>query len=469
MTKVVTRFAPSPTGYLHIGGARTALFNMLFARHHGGQFLLRIEDTDQSRSSQSATEAIISGLNWLGLQADKPPVFQSNAIQRHVEIAKQLLREGKAYPCYLSANELEQEKQQARLEKRKFQSPWRNAAPKDRPQETGFVIRLKTPVDGQTVVDDQVQGRVLFQNRELDDLVLLRADETPTYMLAVVVDDHDMGVTHVIRGDDHLVNAARQNTIYAALAWDLPVYAHIPLIHGPDGKKLSKRHGALGVEQYRDMGYLPEALLNYLLRLGWAHGDQEFFTPQQAIEAFSFDGINKGPSRLDFDKMSHVNGHYLKLADPARLAELVFEFLETENGLVPNEEEKTKIQQALPFLVSRANLLPELVQQIEFLILQRPISRNKKANKAINEERLVYLQQLSKDLAVSQGWDTEQIHIILNRFAEKNDIGFGKFGPILRAAISGGTPAPDLALACSLLGKDETLGRIDDLLVDPLL
>lgn len=464
MTNIVTRFAPSPTGYLHIGGARTALFNWLFARHHGGQFLLRIEDTDRTRSTTAAKTAIVEGLDWLGLDFDGAPVFQSQQIKRHQQIAQELLDMGKAYRCFLSTTEQQQEKENARSQNRRFTSVWRDTPADKYPMNQPSVIRLKAPVAGVTKIDDQVQGQVEFQNQQLDDLVLLRADATPTYMLAVVVDDHDMSVTHIIRGDDHLVNAARQSMIYQALDWKKPVFAHIPLIFGPDGKKLSKRHGALGVEAYRELGYLPEAMRNYLLRLGWSDGDQEFFNDQQAIAAFSLSGINKGPSRLDFDKMAFVNSHYIACASPERLAALLFETLMQDEGIALNDAEKQVIQTALPHLSSRAKLMPDLLQQVRFLVAKRPLILNKSARKAVTAERISYLNQLVPKLTNLPNWDEANLQTTLQTFATDLDIGFGKFGPILRAAISGGNPAPDLALACSLLGRKETLGRIDDLL-----
>jgi len=464
MTKVVTRFAPSPTGFLHIGGARTALFNWLFARHHGGDFLLRIEDTDRSRSTSDAIGAIISGLKWLGLNSDGDTIFQSKQIERHQEVAALLLKTDQAYPCFLTPEQLESAKNQARVEKRKFQSPWRDALENDRPTGQPFVVRLKTPASGNTIIKDKVQGDISFANEDLDDLVLLRADGTPTYMLAVIVDDHDMEVTHVIRGDDHLVNAARQTLLYNALGWKTPEFAHIPLIHGPDGKKLSKRHGALGVDAYKDMGYLPEALLNYLLRLGWSHGDQEFFTINEAINAFSLSGINKGPSQLDFDKMKFVNGHFMQTIEKNRLSNLFFEYVKQENGVVFDDEEKTRIKAALPFLVSRAKLLPDLMQQTLFLVEKRPLILNKKAKKAIRQDRLEFLSKLANKMHGIKEWSEPNIDDLLKSFAGENNIGFGQFGPILRSAISGSNPAPELALACALLGRKETLARIDDLL-----
>ncbi len=468
MSKIVTRFAPSPTGYLHIGGARTALFNWLFARHFGGKFLLRIEDTDRARSSSHAIEAILSGLEWLGLGPDEPAVFQSDAASRHVSVVQEMLAKGTAYQCYMSAKDMEAEKQSARQENRRFVSPWRDTKTVDHPINAPFVVRLKAPISGETVIKDAVQGRVTFQNQQLDDLILLRADQSPTYMLAVVVDDHDMEVSHVIRGDDHLVNAARQKLIYQAMDWSIPVFAHIPLIHGPDGKKLSKRHGALGVDAYQAMGYLPEAIRSYLLRLGWSHGDQEIFSHEEAISAFSLSGINKGPSRLDFEKMANINGHFLKLAKPDRLCEDVCTFMASDSGIVPDKIGKERILAGIPHLVDRAKLVPDLVNQVAFLIQNRPLSLNKNARKSITEERTQHLEKLAVSLSELEKWDTQNVHQVLQDFADHHQIGFGKFGPILRAAISGGLPAPDLALACALLGKKETLGRVDDLLTNRL-
>ncbi|PHR60296.1 MAG: glutamate--tRNA ligase [Robiginitomaculum sp.] len=468
MSKIVTRFAPSPTGYLHIGGARTALFNWLFARHFGGKFLLRIEDTDRTRSSNDAIEAILSGLEWLGLSPDEPAMFQSDAASHHGVVVQQMLAKGTAYHCYMSPEDMDAEKQSARQENRRFVSPWREREAAEYPADAPFAVRLKAPLSGETVIEDAVQGRVTFQNQQLDDLVLLRADQSPTYMLAVVVDDHDMEVSHVIRGDDHLVNAARQKLIYQAMEWSIPVFAHIPLIHGPDGKKLSKRHGALGIDAYQAMGYLPEAIRSYLLRLGWSHGDQEIFSDEEAISAFSLSGINKGSSRLDFEKMANINSHFLKLADPEMLCTEVCNFMASDNGIAPDTDERERILSSIPHLVSRAKLIPDLVKEVAFLIQKRPLTLNKNARKSINEERTKYLEKLIASLSELENWDVQNIHKIMQDFANQHQIGFGKFGPILRAAISGGLPAPDLALACALLGKKETLGRVDDLLANRL-
>lgn len=466
MSEIVTRFAPSPTGYLHIGGARTALFNLLFARHHGGKFLLRIEDTDRQRSTQDAIDAILHGLDWLGLQADEPPVMQSERIDNHVLAARELLASGHAYECYMSPEDIEAEKQAARAEKRRFTSPWREAqanklAP---PPGRAPVVRLRAPIKGDTIIDDKVQGQVRFANEHLDDLVLLRSDGTPTYMLAVVVDDHDMGITHIIRGDDHLVNAARQSLIYQGLGWDVPVFAHIPLIHGPDGKKLSKRHGAMAVDAYRDMGYLPQALRNYLLRLGWSHGDQEFFTEEEAIAAFDLAGINKGPSRMDFDKMAHVNAHYLRKMDAGELALLVLDAIKREQGFKPSDAEAMRITKSIPYLVGRASIIPDLVTQTKFLTAIRPLVLLKPARKAVNPDSLQRLADIRPRLENLTDWSAEALHDAIGAYAEENDIGFGKIGPVIRAAISAGLPSPDLGVALMLLGREESLARMDDLL-----
>ncbi|MBL1431401.1 glutamate--tRNA ligase [Oceanicaulis sp. AH-315-P02] len=464
MTKIVTRFAPSPTGSLHIGGARTALFNWLFARHHGGKFLMRIEDTDQVRSTKEAKQAIFDGMQWLGLDTDGPVIMQSQQIERHQEIVKQLLTAGNAYPCFMTAEELAAEKLLAREQKRRFYSPWRDKQANERPADKPFVVRLKAPIDGTTIIFDKVQGQVELQNQQLDDLVLLRSDGSATYMLAVVVDDHDMGITHIIRGDDHLVNAARQILVYQAMNWQVPKFAHIPLIHGPDGKKLSKRHGALGIDAYKAMGYLPEAIVNYLLRLGWSDGDKEFFSIEQAISAFSLSGINKGPSRLDFDKMAHVNSHYIKNADQTRLAELVFEYAKEQDDKSFSIAEQELVRNALPHLLSRVKLIPDILTQTEFLTQNRPIEISEKGKKQIDQQKMQYLGELRSELNDLSNWNENTLQSCLKEFASKQGIGFGKFGPILRLAVTGGKPSPDLAVLCYLLGRKETLSRIDDLL-----
>ncbi|MFO7307818.1 MAG: glutamate--tRNA ligase, partial [Pseudomonadota bacterium] len=383
---VVTRFAPSPTGFLHIGGARTALFNWLFARHHGGKMLLRIEDTDRERSTEAAIQAILDGLTWLGLHWDGEVVHQFARAERHREVAQELLRQGKAYYCYATPEELEEMRELARKEGRpmRYDGRWRDRDPSEAPPGVKPVVRLKAPQTGETVVDDQVQGRVTWQNKDLDDLVLLRSDGTPTYMLAVVVDDHDMGVTHIIRGDDHLTNAARQTQIYQALGWPVPVMAHIPLIHGPDGAKLSKRHGALGIDAYRSMGYLPAALRNYLVRLGWSHGDQEIFTTEEMIAAFNLSSIGRSPARFDFAKLENLNGHYMRLASDEELVQAIEALLPEIGparglGTSLEPELRRKLLAAMPGLKERAKTLIELIDSASYLYASRPLQLDDKA------------------------------------------------------------------------------------------
>ena len=412
MTKpVVTRFAPSPTGYLHIGGARTALFNWLYARHTGGKFLLRIEDTDRERSTEPAIAAILNGLKWLELDWDGEPIYQSSRAARHREVALQLLAEGKAYHCYASPQELEEMREKARAagKSRLYNGLWRDRDPKDAPPGVKPVVRLKAPLDGETVIEDAVQGRVVWQNADLDDMIILRSDGNPVYNHAVVVDDHDMGITHVIRGVDHLTNAARQVQIYKAMGWEVPVFAHIPLIHGPDGAKLSKRHGAPAVEAYRAMGYLPAGLRNYLARLGWSHGDDEIFSTQQMIEWFDIGDINKAPGRLDFAKLADVNSHYIKTADNAELLRRIREFLpEAPDGpaLVARFEKVgwDRLAAALPSLKERAKTLQELVDGAAYLIAERPLALDDKASKLLDADARAILAQLAPRLEAVQDW-----------------------------------------------------------------
>src|SRR3954467_11649712 len=399
---VVTRFAPSPTGYLHIGGARTALFNWLFARHHGGKFLLRIEDTDKARSTKEAIDAILDGMHWLGLDWDGHEYYQSQFWARHVEVAHRLLDRGAAYRCYMTQEELAAQREKATAERKPFRisSPWRDVT--DEQGDTAFVIRLKAPRDGETVIDDKVQGRVTVQNVELDDFVLLRSDGTPTYMLAVVVDDHDMGVTHVIRGDDHLNNAFRQLAIIRAMGWPEPVYAHVPLIHGADGAKLSKRHGALGVDSYRDeLGLLPEAVSNYLLRLGWGHGDDEIISRSQAIEWFDLDHVGKSPSRFDFKKLENLNGHYIREADDRRLADLVAPKLGTSD--------KSLLVRAIPGLKARAHTLNELAEGAGFLFASQPLDIDEAASALLTPEARALLGSAHAKLAALAEWDAASV------------------------------------------------------------
>lgn len=457
-----TRFAPSPTGFLHIGGARTALFNWLLAKRHGGQFFLRIEDTDRARSTQAAVDAILDGLSWLGLDWDGDAISQFDRADRHVEVAHELLAKGQAFKCYCSPDEVQELRDQAFAEGRALRSPWRDRDPADAPADTPFTVRFRAP-DSDVTLKDAVQGEVRWAAKEFDDLILLRSDGTPTYNLAVVVDDHDMGITHIVRGDDHLVNGGRQSQIYDALGWDRPVFAHIPLIHGDDGKKLSKRHGALGAEDYRAMGYLPEGLRNYLLRLGWSHGDQEIFTDAEAIAAFDLSGLNKAPARMDMGKLNHINGHHLAQADDSRLAELVVPFLDgLENRIADAEITQQRLLAAMPVLKTRAATLAELAQQSYFLLKNRPFHLEGKAAKPLNDEARRRLYRLFTRLADLNDWTEEALAEELKNFAETEEIGFGKVGQPLRAVLTGGAPAPDLAQVMTFLGREEALDRIKD-------
>jgi glutamyl-tRNA synthetase len=456
--KIITRFAPSPTGFLHIGGARTALFNYYFAKHVGGEFHLRIEDTDKARSTNAATQAIIDGLDWLGLTYDGEIVFQSKRAKEHVNAAKTLLESGHAYYCPLEGEALDAEREKCREAGIAFRSPYRNKEGSD------GAIRFRMP-DGETKISDHVQGNISWNNNELDDLVLLRADGTPTYMLAVVVDDHDMGVTHVIRGDDHLINAARQQNIYEALGWTIPDWAHVPLIHGPDGKKLSKRHGALGVEAYRDMGYLPSGLRNYLVKLGWAFGDEELFYEDDAIaQVFTLDGINSSPARLDFDKMDFINGQHIIEANDSELLVALMPFLEADDI---SEEKGARLAEAMPSLKPRSKTLLEMREQAAYLLADRPLILEGKTAKPLRREGvsklLVALTLRLKALEGDQ-WNPESLQTVLTDFATDNDIGFGRIGQPVRAAVTGGRPSPDLSVVLALLGKDECLGRLEDCL-----
>ena len=460
---IVTRFAPSPTGFLHIGGARTALFNALFAKRHGGTFKLRIEDTDRARSTQEAVDAILDGLTWLGVSWDEDPVSQAARAERHAEVVAELLAKGAAFRCYMTPDETEAARQGAFAEGRALRSPWRDADPAQAPSDRAFTVRFKAP-ESDVVVNDAVQGPVRWGAKEFDDLVLLRADGAPTYNLAVVVDDHDMGVTHVIRGDDHLVNAARQSQIYNALDWDAPVFAHIPLIHGPDGKKLSKRHGALGVEAYRDLGYLPEGLRNYLVRLGWSHGDQELFTDAQMVEAFDLDGLNKAPARLDLDKMAHINAWHMGRAEDERLCALVFERLQGREDLRLDDTAKVWVHNAMAVLKERAATLAELEDQVYFLLQKRPLDVSGKPGKALKGDGLERLARLRGVLADHGEWSEAALSAALKSFAEAEEVGFGKVGQPLRAALTGGAPAPDMGFVLAVLGREEVLARLDDVI-----
>ncbi len=460
--EVVTRFAPSPTGFLHIGGARTALFNWLYARHHGGRTLLRIEDTDAKRSTQEAIDAIIDGLAWLGLDYDAPPVFQSDRAERHAEVAWQLLAAGHAYKCFATPQELEAMREEQRANKKplRYDGRWRDRDPAEAPEGAPFVIRLRTPVDGEVTIQDRVQGAVTVKNEELDDYIILRADGTPTYMLAVVVDDHDMGVTHVIRGDDHLNNAFRQLPIIRAMneiegGWPDPIYAHIPLIHGSDGAKLSKRHGALGVEAYRDeFGILPEALFNYLLRLGWGHGDREEITREEATELFDLAGVGKSPSRFDMKKLENLNGHYLREADDARLAALVA-------ARIGEEADEALLAKAMPVLKVRAKNLNEVVDGAGFLFAKRPLAVTEKAAQLLEGDARSILRNIYDRLRAENDWTSDTLEATTKALAEELGLGLGKLAQPMRAALTGTTTSPGIFDVLVLLGRDEALARLD--------
>ncbi len=459
---VVTRFAPSPTGFLHIGGARTALFNWLYARHHQGQFLLRIEDTDRERSTDEAVQAIFEGLTWLGLDWDSEPVFQSHQLARHKEVADELLATGKAYRCYTTADELAEMRETARSQGQpmRYDGRWRDRDPSEAPAGVPSVIRFKAPEEGDTVIDDQVQGSVTINAAQLDDMVLVRGDGTPTYMLAVVVDDHDMGITHVIRGVDHLTNAARQAQLYLALGWELPVFAHIPLIHGPDGAKLSKRHGALAAQAYRDQGFLPEAMRNYLARLGWAHGDDEIFTTDQAIEWFELAAVGKSPARFDLDKLRNLNGNYIQQAEDSRLVDLIAPALSGDGE--PDREKLARVKILMPELKKRAKELLELTENASFLIRDRPIVPDDKAAKLLAGEAPGLLSRLGKHLESLQDWDPENLEKWVKLFAENEGLKLGAVAQPLRAALTGTATSPGIYDVLVVLGREESLGRIED-------
>jgi glutamyl-tRNA synthetase len=467
---VVTRFAPSPTGFLHIGGARTALFNWLYARRHGGTMLLRIEDTDRERSTEPAIKAILDGLSWLGLDWDGDVVYQFSRAARHREVAESLLAQGRAYYCYATPQELEEMRESARREGRplRYDGRWRDRDPAEAPAGVKPVIRLKALTDGETAVEDQVQGRVVWQNKDLDDLVLLRSDGTPTYMLAVVVDDHDMGVTHIIRGDDHLTNGARQTQIYQALGWEVPVMAHIPLIHGPDGAKLSKRHGALGVDAYRSLGYLPEALRNYLVRLGWSHGDQEIFSTQEMIDVFDLSSIGRSPARFDFAKLESVNGLYMRQASDERLVEALEAILPelgapASIGTARFEPAfRAKLLAAMPGLKERAKSLRELWDSASYLYAARPLALDDKAAGILAEGGRDRLAGVVARLAALPDWTAASTEDAVRAHAEATGVKLGQVAQPLRAALTGRAQSPGLFDVMAVLGREESLARLRD-------
>ena len=455
---VVTRFAPSPTGYLHIGGARTALFNWLYARGRGGKFLLRIEDTDRARSTPEATEAILQGLRWLGLDWDGEPLSQFARAGRHAEVARQMLAAGTAYPCFTTPDEIAAWREAN--PNRVFQSPWRDADPATRP-DAPFAIRLKAPREGVTVIRDAVQGDVTFRNDQLDDMILLRSDGTPTYMHAVVVDDHDMAVTHVIRGDDHLTNAARQVQVYQAMGWDIPVFAHIPLIHGPDGKKLSKRHGAVGLHEYAAMGYPAAAMRNYLARLGWSHGDDELFDDSQARAWFDLSGIGKAPARLDFKKLEHVSGHHIAAMNDATLLNELSRFLSATGQPPLTERQTARMAPALGVLKAKARTLPALLEQARFALIDRPVEADAKALASLDPVSICILSELTAALQHGN-WTRDELEAAAHRVAEAHGLGLGKIAAPVRAALAGRTSTPSVFDMMLALGRDETLARLAD-------
>ena len=467
--KVITRFAPSPTGYLHIGGARTALFNWLYAKHTGGKMLLRIEDTDQARSTEGAILAILDGLRWLGLDWDGEPVYQLTRAERHREIAEQLLAQGNAYRCYASPLELQAMRERARAEGRApgYDGTWRHRDPSAAPAGIEPAIRFKAPRDGETVIEDRVQGRVVFANKDLDDLVILRSDGTPTYNLSVVVDDHDMGITHVIRGDDHLTNAARQTQIFKALGWTTPIYAHVPLIHGPDGAKLSKRHGALGVDAYRAMGYLPAGLRNYLVRLGWSHGDAEIMSTDEMVKWFDLDAIGRSAARFDFAKLENLNGHYLRVTPD-------LEIVQHLKALVPElpdgaalaarigDDGWQKLERAMPGLKERAGTLVELLDNASFLFATRPLPTDEMASRILDEGGRETLGALSPRLASVESWTQAALETAVRQFADETGYKLGKVAQPLRAALTGRSISPGIFDVLAVLGREESLARIGD-------
>ncbi|MGB3179676.1 MAG: glutamate--tRNA ligase [Albidovulum sp.] len=461
-SQVVTRFAPSPTGYLHIGGARTALFNWLYARGRGGKFLLRIEDTDRERSTPQATDAILRGLTWLGLDWDGEPVSQFEARARHAEVAHAMLARGHAYKCFSTQDEIEAFREAARADGRStlFQSPWRDADPSSYPN-TAYVIRLKAPREGHTVITDEVQGTVTFGNDQLDDMVCLRSDGTPTYMLAVVVDDHDMGVTHVIRGDDHLNNAARQTQIYRAMEWAEPVWAHIPLIHGPDGKKLSKRHGAVGLEEYQAMGYPAAGMRNYLTRLGWAHGDAEFFSDAEALQWFDLKGIGRAPARLDFKKLENLSGQHISAMTDADLLPEIEAYLNAAQQPILLHTQKELLSRGLYCLKDRAKTFPELIDKAWFILGSRPFVADEKAAKSLDPVSRGILSELTPQLQ-NASWDRDTLEATVTEVAQAHGIGLGKIAGPIRAALTGRTVSPSVFDMMLVIGREETLARLTD-------
>ncbi len=460
---VVTRFPPSPTGRLHIGSARTALFNWLYARHHGGRMALRIEDTDRKRSTQEAIDAILDGLTWLGLDWDGDIVFQTRNAERHAAVAKELIDAGKAYHCYCTPEELKEMRESARAAGRPalYDRRWRDRDPADAPAGVDPVVRIKMPQCGKTTIPDLVQGDVTIANEQLDDFILLRADGTPTYMLSVVVDDHDMGITHIIRGDDHLNNAFRQLHLFRAMDWPVPAFGHIPLIHGADGQKLSKRHGALGVEEYRAMGFLPEAMRNYLLRLGWSHGDEEIISTEQAVAWFDLDRVGRSPARFDLAKLESLNAHYLKESSNTRLVEMIVPLIETTHDVSIDDNGRTRLARGMEGLKPRAKTLLDLAQNAAFYVIRpRFPLENAKAAKLLKEPAIAILADTAAALSAAVSWKSDDIESVLRAFGEEHDLGLGKVAQPLRAALTGSNASPSLFEVMEILGPEETIARI---------
>ena len=459
---VVTRFAPSPTGILHIGGARTALFNWLFARHHGGQFRLRIEDTDRERSTPEATEAICAGLRWLGVAWDGEVISQSARVRRHQDVAHELLASGRAYRCYCSPEEIAEARKRAAATRTpfRFRSPWRDRDASEAPPNCAFAFRLRARRSGQTIVEDAVQGRVTWDNRELDDLVLLRSDGSPTYMLAVVVDDHDMGATHVIRGADHLTNAARQGQIYEALGWPKPVFAHIPLIHGPDGKKFSKRHGSIGLESFEADGYLPEAMRNYLARLGWAHGDDEFFSSEQAISWFTLEAVGRSAARFDFKKLLNLNATHMRSTPVGDLIECFYTYLARFQCIRLDDHRRTMLHKIFPELISRARTLSEMAEMARFVLVEGAPEPDSKARDVLSGDGAAILVALTPVLARFTVWEREGLEQVVRSFAEERSVSLGRVAQPVRAALTGRTTSPGIFEVMAVLGQEETLARL---------
>ncbi len=463
-SKVVTRFAPSPTGFLHIGGVRTALFNWLFARHNKGRALLRIEDTDRKRSTEEAITAILDGLSWMGLDWDGEVVFQSKGAARHAEIAKGLLDRGLAYLCYASPEELAEMRERAKGEGRsmRYDGRWRDRDPAAAPPGVEPVVRFKAPRDGETVIADHIQGDVRVANSELDDMILLRSDGTPTYMLSVVVDDHDMGITHVIRGDDHLTNTFRQAQLYEALGWRAPDFAHMPLLHGADGAKLSKRHGALGVDAYRDRGFLAEAMFNYLLRLGWSHGDQEIISSDDAVAWFTLEAVGRAAARFDLEKLTSLNAHYIRAADDKRLLGLVLPLVEAAIGKEVDETGRQRLGRGLAGLKPRASTLNELAEKAAFYVTPRPLALTAKAENQLGPQALGHLAALAARLGLLEDWTAQALEETVRNYVEENGLKLGAVAQPLRAALTGKTESPGLFEVLEVLGRDETLARVED-------